>query len=72
MHQALLIDEILEDPALDRVWWRLASFKPLLDLIPGLLSSNYLYIPISDVYIITPPVSSKLYIDRGYKYILHF
>ncbi|KAJ3808030.1 hypothetical protein EV368DRAFT_29947 [Lentinula lateritia] len=67
MHQALLIDEILEvifgfctesrtlsrvgrtcqawkDPALDRVWWRLASFKPLLDLIPGLLCVNGVYV----------------------------
>ncbi|KAJ3799316.1 hypothetical protein GGU11DRAFT_512537 [Lentinula aff. detonsa] len=67
MHQALLIDEILEvildscteswtlsriartcqawkDPALDRVWWRISSFKPLLDLIPGLLCVNGVYV----------------------------
>ncbi|KIK50597.1 hypothetical protein GYMLUDRAFT_182575 [Collybiopsis luxurians FD-317 M1] len=32
-----------KEPALDRVWFRLDSFKPLLELIPGLLSVNGVY-----------------------------
>ncbi|KAK7061056.1 hypothetical protein VNI00_000791 [Paramarasmius palmivorus] len=85
MHQALLIDEIVQivfdlcldfgdgstlsraartckawrDPALDRLWHRLTDVTPLLQLIPGLIQVN-------GVYVFESPVLPDLCALRSY------
>ncbi|KAF9266896.1 hypothetical protein L218DRAFT_1074746 [Marasmius fiardii PR-910] len=84
MHQALVIDEIIQvvfdfclelgsdlltkvartckawrDPALDRLWYRLTDVTPLLQLIPGIICVN-------GVYVFESPVSPDLNSLRFY------